>query len=176
MILENQIEAVLFVKGEPVSLYELARILETEVEKVDEAAFRLAERLSRGGMRLMRNDYFVELRTAPECSELIQKLLKEDVDRDLTKAALETLSIVLYQGPVSAAEIDFVRGVNSRNTLRSLSARGLIEREHDEGASRYVYKPSLELLSYIGVAGSEEIPQYAEIRDKMNKFLQETRE
>jgi segregation and condensation protein B len=73
--------------------------------------------------------------------------------KDLGKAGLETLSIILYQGPISRAEIDYIRGVNSNFILRNLLIRGLIERvENPHDQRSFLYKPTLELISYLGLS------------------------
>ena len=82
---------------------------------------------------------------------------------------METLSIVLYKNGVSRAEIDYIRGVNSSFTLRALSIRGLVERIIDNKDSRrYIYKPSFELMSYMGIKSVEELPDYGEVSNGIN--------
>ena len=102
-------------------------------------------------------------------SALIEKLTKEELMKDLGKAGLETLSIILYKGPVKRSEIDYIRGVNSSFTLRALSVRGLVEKTVDtKDNRRYIYKPSFELLSFMGVKSIEELPDYAEVSSSLN--------
>ena len=100
---------------------------------------------------------------------MIEDLQKEELNKDLSKASLETLSIVLYKNGVSRAEIDYIRGVNSSFTLRALSVRGLVEKTVDSKDNRrYIYKPSFELLSFMGVKSIEELPEYAEVSNSLN--------
>ena len=102
---------------------------------------------------------------------MIENLQKEELNKDLSKSSLETLSIILYKNGASRAEIDNIRGVNSSFTLRVLSMRGLVERITDPNDSRrYIYKPSLGLLSYMSVTSIEELPEYSEI----NKSIEAT--
>ena len=118
---------------------------------------------------LIEKDNDITLGTAPELSDLIKNLQKEELSKDLSKASLETLSIVLYKNGVSRAEIDYIRGVNSSFTLRALSVRGLIEKTLDEKDNRrYIYKPSFELLSYMGVKSVEELPDFSEVNNSIN--------
>jgi segregation and condensation protein B len=166
MELEQQIEAILFFKGEPVSRKKLADILKVGQTEVNEGIEKLKESLQNRGMVLMEKDNDVTLGTAPELSELIENLQKEELNRDLSKAALETLSIVLYKNGVSRAEIDYIRGVNSSFTLRALSVRGLVEKTTDtKDNRRFIYKSSFELLSFMGVKSVEELPEYAEVNN-----------
>ena len=68
------------------------------------------------------------LGTAPQMSATVETLTKEELMKDLGKAGLETISIILYKGPISRAEIDYIRGVQSNFILRNLLVRGLIEK------------------------------------------------
>ena len=61
------------------------------------------------------------LGTSAEASTLIEKLTKEELNRDLGKASLETLSIIMYQGPIKRSQIDYIRGVNSTFILQKLT-------------------------------------------------------
>ncbi|KKR79438.1 MAG: Segregation and condensation protein B, partial [Candidatus Nomurabacteria bacterium GW2011_GWA2_40_9] len=91
-------------------------------------------------------------------------LQKEELNKDLSKSSLETLSVILYKNGVNRREIDYIRGVNSSFTLRALSVRGLVERVLDPADSRrYVYKPTFELLSFMGIKSVEELPDYATV-------------
>ena len=100
----------------------------------------------------------------PELSSLIEDLQKEELNKDLSKASLETLSIILYKNGANRAEIDYIRGVNSSFTLRALSIRGLVEKTIDpKDSRRYIYKSSFELLSFMGVKSVEELPDYGAV-------------
>jgi segregation and condensation protein B len=169
MNLEQKIEAILFFKGEPVSRKKLTDILKSNQTEINEAIEKLKESLKNRGIALIEKDDELTLGTAPELSDLIENLQKEELNRDLSKASLETLSIVLYKNGVTRAEIDYIRGVNSSFTLRALSVRGLVEKTLDEKDNRrYLYKPSFELLSYMGVKSIEELPDYGEVKNSLD--------
>lgn len=109
--------------------------------------------------------------THPELSSLIEEMQKEEVSRDLGKAGLETLSIILYKHPVSRREIDYIRGVNSSYILRNLLMRGLIEKtEGGAGERSYSYKPTLELMRHLGLTRTEDLPNYEIAMAKMLEF------
>ena len=169
MNLEHNIEAILFFKGEPVSLKKLEDILKVSKEEIAEAILNLKNNLANRGIALIEKENEITLGTTPELSKLIEDLQKEELNKDLSKASLETLSIVLYKNGVSRAEIDYIRGVNSSFTLRALSVRGLVEKIVDSKDNRrYIYKPSFELLSFMGVKSIEELPEYAEVSNSLN--------
>jgi segregation and condensation protein B len=166
MELEKQIEAILFFKGEPVSRKKLAEILKMGQTEINESLEKLKENLQNRGIVLLEKDNEITLGTAPELSPLIEDLQKEELNKDLSKASLETLSIVLYKNGATRAEIDYIRGVNSSFTLRALSVRGLVEKITDpKDNRRYLYKPSFDLLSFMGVKSIEELPEYAEVNN-----------
>ncbi len=170
MKLEQKIESVLFWKGEPVAKKKLAEILKVTIEELNEAVNLLKQNLNDRGVVLLEENDQIVLGTNPELSGLMEELQKEELNRDLSKAALETLSIILYKKDgVGRAEIDFIRGVNSSFTLRMLSMRGLIERSTDpKDSRRYIYTPTFELLSYLGIKERNELPDF----DEINKSIE----
>lgn len=175
MNLEAKIEALLFARGEPVLYSFLASFLKESDDRVREALSRLHESYAGKGLAVVDNGETVALRTAPEASALIERLRKDELERELSKAALETLSIVLYAGPVTRATIDFIRGVNSQFILRSLLIRGLLERAADEeDPRRMLYRPTVDLLSHLGASKAETLPGYAEFRAKLNASAERT--
>ena len=180
MKLEQKIEAILFFKGEPVSLKKLQDILsparaggaqaglKVSKEEIEGAISSLKTNLSNRGIVLLEKSDEITLGTAPECSSLIEDLQKEELNKELSKASLETLSIILYKNGASRAEIDYIRGVNSSFTLRALSVRGLVEKTTDEKDNRrYIYKPSFETLSFMGIKSVEELPDYNEVNNSV---------
>ncbi len=169
MNIEQKIEAILFWKGEPISRKKLSEILKVGQVEINEAIEKLKENLIERGIVLIEKGLEIMLGTARECSQLIEDLQKEELNKELSKASLETLSIILYKNGVSRAEIDFIRGVNSSFTLRALSIRGLIEKTVDAKDNRkYIYKPSFELLSFMGVKSVEELPDYGEVNNSID--------
>ncbi len=177
MNLSAQIEAVLFWKAEPVAIKKLATLLGVGVAEIRTALTELEQTLqTRGsGLTLVQTDEEVTLGTAKDLSSLIEKLTKDELSRDLGKAGLETLSIVLYQGPISRANIDYIRGVNSQFILRALLIRGLVERiDNPADARSFLYKPTLQLLSHMGVSKITDLPDYEQVRKDIEVFKAST--
>src|SRR3989338_4860474 len=162
--LEHKIYAVLFWKGEAMSRKQLAEIFGVKEGEINAAIEKLREVHGDTGVVLVEKGNDVMLGTAPELSELFEKLQKEELNKDLSKASLETLSIVLYKNGASRPEIDYIRGVNSTFTLRALSIRGLVEHTPDpKDARRFLYRPSFELFSYMGIKSISDLQEYNEI-------------
>jgi len=169
--LEKQIEAVLFWKGEPISIKKLSQIFTKTEEEITIALKTLEENLSSRGIVLMYKDDEVTLGTSKETSEIIEKLTKDELMRDLGKAGLETLSIIIYQGPISRAEIDYIRGVQSNFILRNLMIRGLVEKVPNPKDQRsFLYKPTFEMLSFMGISKIEDMPSYTEARSEIENY------
>ena len=168
-----RIEAILFYKAAPVSVDELARILGVTEEEIQVGLSELENNLGGRGIRLLRKGTEVLLGTAPDASAQIEALIKEELAKDLGKAGLETLSIVLYRGPISRADIDYIRGVNSTFILRNLLIRGLVERiPHPSDQRSYLYQATFELLGYLGVTHIEELPEYKEINTEISALYE----
>lgn len=171
MNLSSKIEALLFWKAEPVSFKKLAELLKVDITEIQSAIVELEEKLKDRGLTLVRDENEVMLGTAKELSSLIEEITKEEIGRDLGKAGLETLSIILYQGPISRSEIDYIRGVNSQFIIRNLLVRGLIERVENPGDARiFLYKPTLALLSHLGVGKISDLPEYKQVRQEIENF------
>jgi len=171
MSLDARIEAILFYKGEPVSLALLARILYVTCDEISAALLQLEKRLEESGLRLMRKDEQVMLVTAPESAQIIESLAKEELTKSLGSAGLETLAIILYQGPLSRSAIDYIRGVNSQYVVRTLLVRGLVEKTTGkEGERALLYRPTFDLLSHLGLTSLEELPEYTTVRRELKIF------
>jgi len=95
---------------------------------------------------------------------------KSELKADIGKAGAETLAIILYQEPISRAEIDKIRGVNSSFILRNLLIRGLIERNQNKATNSFQFKISPQLLSHLGVTHKHELPDFAKVVDALEKF------
>ncbi len=168
---EQKIEAILLFKNEPVTLAELSKTLVVPVDEVEGAIKNLQDFYKDRGMVIINNGDEIALGTHPEVSSLIEKLQKDELSRDLGRAGLETLSIILYKGPISRREIDYIRGVNSSFILRNLLIRGLIERsEGAVGERSFTYKSTLELLRFLGVKNREELPEFETAFKKIQEF------
>jgi len=169
--LEKQIEAVLFWKGEPVSIKKLSQIFEKNEEEILISLKNIEASLSNRGVVLVFKEDEVTLGTSKDVSEIIDKLTKDELVRDLGKAGLETLSIIVYQGPISRAEIDYIRGVQSNFILRNLMIRGLVEKVTNPKDQRsFLYKPTFELLSFMGVTKIEDMPSYSDARNEIESY------
>jgi segregation and condensation protein B len=166
--LENQIEAILFYKNEPMKIKKLAELFDIKETEAKEALKKLANSLENRGICLVMTETEASLTTAPETKELIEQIAKDEMSLEIGKAGLETLAIILYNGPVSRREIDYIRGVNSTFILRNLCVRGLVEKESDPKDQRiWRYRGSLAALTYLGVKKIEELPDFETFKEEL---------
>lgn len=172
MELANTIEAILFYQAEPMTVKRLSTLLKRSEGEVRDALRVLEERLLPTGLRLLSLTDEVVLGTAPEASAFIEAITKEELSKDLSKASLETLAIVLYKGPITRAEIDYIRGVNSTFILRNLLVRGLVEKVDNPADQRsFLYRPTFQLLEFMGVANTESLPEYEATMTALAQFV-----
>lgn len=175
--LDAKIEGILFWKGEPVRIKKLSQILNAPENEILSSLEILKQKLGGRGMILVFKDDEVALGTMPEISSIIEALTKEELVKDLGKAGLETISIILYKGPISRAEIDYIRGVQSNFILRNLLVRGLIEKiAKPEDQRSFLYRPSFELLSHLGLSKIEDVPEYENMRKEFEAIDKEVSE
>jgi len=177
------IEALLFVASEPLDASELAVAAQLTDADVDEALAFLAERHQPGqsGVVLERVAGGWALRAADETAIACARLLDRLSQRPLSRAALETLAVVAYAGPVSRPEIARIRGVAADNPVQSLLERGLIEEagRSDRPGNPILYRTTLRFDRVFGLEEGrhslplleelgEELPDADEVRDRLH--------
>lgn len=170
MPIDILIEGLLFYKSAPQKKATVLKLFGITSEELSNALTVLKDRLKSGATRLIETDTDLQLVTAPELAPVIEALRKNELRADIGKAGAETLAIILYQGPISRAEIDRIRGVNSSFILRNLQIRGLIERGGGEQGSGFRYLITPALLAHLGVTHVHELPDFARIADALEKF------
>lgn len=172
MKLEHAIQAILFYQAEPMTIGRLAKLLKKTEGEVRDALSILREEITETGLALIENGNEVMLGTSPSASSLIAEITKEELSKELSKAALETLAIVLYKGPITRAEIDYIRGVNSNFILRNLQVRGLVEKQDNPNDQRsYLYKATFQLFEYMGMTQTSDLPEYANTMEQLAAFI-----
>jgi segregation and condensation protein B len=149
--LARTLEALLVVASQPLPLEDLAAAAEVDPARVEEALELVAERFSeeRGGIVLEHVAGGFAFRAAAAAAEACARLYEKPVEKGLSQAALETLAIVAYLGPLSRPEIARIRGVNVDGVVAGLAERGLVAeggRENEFGAIRYRTTPLFERI------------------------------
>jgi len=158
--LTSKLESILFISGDPIRIQRLCFLLvparEEDIRQVIEALGKMYE--SRG-IRIVLKDEKVQMVSAPEHAGLVDELVKSYLSEELTPAALETLACVAYREPVTKADIDDLRGVNSVISLRALMMRGLVEKGRGD-----TYRTSIDFLKKLGIEKVTDLPYYEELQ------------
>src|SRR5262245_3246196 len=154
------VESLLFIAGEPVSVTQLAHALELPHDAIEAALEQLAAACRERGVRVQRSGEGVQLVSAPEAATVIALFLGLGPPPRLSAAALEALAIVAYRQPITRAQVETIRGVDSSGVIRVLLARELIA---EAGRLETVGRPILyattgELLPQFGLGSLAELP------------------
>ena len=171
------LEVILFSTIEPVSAYQIARLLEEggwtaeddsitpgQVDKYIESLILEWENEERP-LTILKIAGGYQMATRPQWSELVEKLQEDKRSHRLSRAALETLAIVAYKQPVIRPDIDAIRGVNSDSSLKSLLEKNLVTISgRDEGPGRpLLYRTTPNFLKYFGLNSLHDLPDPAEL-------------
>jgi segregation and condensation protein B len=157
-------EALLFVAPEAVAPAQLATVLDVPLNEIEKLLNELEANYRRAcgecGLRLMRYRGRVQLTSAPQAAEAIERFLGLDMSSRLSRAALETLAVVLYRQPATRPQIDAVRGVNSDGVLKTLLLKGLIQEvgRAESPGRPILYSATSECLQYFGLSSLADLP------------------
>ncbi len=161
----KKIEAILYTSGEPVKRSSLVKHVGCSNNELEDAISELKERKENDGVVVFDDGTSISLRTNPEIEDSIEELRKKDIERPLSRAARETLSVIAYIGPVTKHDLDFLRGVNTQFILRRLLMRGLV-RELKDGSKRE-FSITDEFLAHMKITEVSQLSDYSDIRQKL---------
>jgi len=167
--LKNLVESLLFVADKPVELRQLVRTLEADEEAITAAIELLGEECHQRGVRVLRDGDMVQMVSSPEAASYVEKFLGLGGAGRLSAAALETLAIIAYEQPVTRAQLQAIRGVNSDRIVANLIARGLVK---EAGRLEQAGRPALlvttpEFLQHFGFSSLDDLPPLEEGLDEM---------
>jgi segregation and condensation protein B len=161
--LEACLEGLLFVAAAPVTIAQLAEVLQCKTQEIEVSLQKLDQTLSQGrGIRLQWHAGKVQLTTSPYIAQIIEKFLGLETTSHLTRPALETLAIIAYRQPVTRPGIDAIRGVNSDGVLKNLLNKGLVQEvgRMDGPGRPILYGTTAEFLQHFGLASLAALPPY----------------
>ena len=170
--LEASLEAMLFVAAAPVTVAQLAEALNQKPQEI-ESGLRSLEQIytQERGLSLQWHGGRVQLTTAPTMAGLVEKFLGLEATARLSRAALETLTIIAYRQPITRPAIDAVRGVSSDGVLKSLLSKGLVQEVgRSEGPGRPIlFGTTAEFLQHFGLSSLAELPAFERAEDADQK-------
>ena len=184
------LEVILFSTTEPVSSYQIARLLEEggwlqgegkiTPGQVDKYIEQLIREWGVGNrpLTVLKIAGGYQMATRPEWSQLVAKLQEDKRSHRLSRAALETLAIVAYKQPVIRPDIDAIRGVNSDSALKTLMEKNLVAISgRDEGPGRpLLYRTTPYFLKYFGLNSLQDLPDPTELATLMGISVDTNRE
>lgn len=158
------VEALLFVAEEPVTAAALARAAGVGEGAVRKAIARLRDECRTRGLRLLEDGRGYQLVTAPEFAPYVERFLGGADGPRLSRAALETLTIIAYKQPCTRAEVEAIRGVNCDKLIQSLEQRGLVAvaGQADAPGRPKLYRTTAKFFEYFGLQGPHELPPLPE--------------
>lgn len=159
-----EIEALLFVAGEDgLRVCQLAELLSMPPTGVTQSLEKLAEKYQKdedSSLALLETSNTYKIVTKQDFAELLREYSKAPINQSLSRAALETLSIIAYKQPITRMEVDEIRGVNSSGAISKLQMFDLIR---ENGKKEVLGRPNLYVttdyfLDYMGINSLEELP------------------
>jgi len=163
------IESLLFVSGDPLTIDTIRKIIEIDKYNTERLIRELMEdySLKNSGILIVEVGGGFQMVTNPECSPWIKKFLASSTPKRLSQSSLETLAIVAYRQPITKAEIEAIRGVNSDGVIKTLLERRLIKilgRKEAPGRP-LMYGTTQEFLQYFGLNDLSELPTLKELEE-----------
>jgi len=159
-----EIEALLFVAGEDgLRVRQLAELLSIPPTGVIQSLEKLAEKYRKdedSSLALLETSNAYKIVTKQDFADLLREYSKAPINQSLSRAALETLSIIAYKQPITRIEVDEIRGVNSSGAISKLQIFDLIR---ENGKKEVLGRPNLYVttdyfLDYMGINSLEELP------------------
>jgi segregation and condensation protein B len=169
--LAQQIEAILFLAGEGFSVKSLAEKLFIHTECVVKALREVNDKYNNdeSGIHLIKYKDSYQFATSPEVAEVVAGVLNPVREKNLTRAALETMAIVAYKQPVTKLEIDEIRGVSSDYSVHLLMQNNLIEvvGRKDSLGKPLLYGTTDDFLKRFELDNIENLPSYDDLLNKL---------
>ena len=160
------IESILFVAGDPVSVSDIASVLESEETVVEAVVSEMIEKRKQenSGIQIRYAEGQMQLCSNGAYFDYVVKLLQPEKTHTLSRSAMETLAIVAYQQPVTRMEIEEIRGVKCNYSLSTLLGKGLIEQlgRKDVLGRPMLYGTTDMFLRHFGIDSLDDLPELPE--------------
>ncbi len=168
MSITSQLESILFVSTRPLPVKQLADIFKADKDEILKAADELIAKynIEGSGINIIKHKGWTEggtklqMTTSPNSGEIVREFTKEEMNSELSRPSLETLTIIAYRGPVSKAEIEQIRGVNCSLILKNLLMRGLVEEREDKEKMADYYNITPDFMRFLGISDVKDLPDY----------------
>ncbi|WP_297406012.1 SMC-Scp complex subunit ScpB [uncultured Cetobacterium sp.] len=171
MGIKEQIESILLLGGDEIKIKDLSKFFSISIDKILGILEELRMERIHTGINLEIHEELVYFITNPQCGDIINMYFKQEAKpKKLSNAALETLSIIAYRQPVTKSEIEQVRGVSTDRVIQTLEERKFVRicGKRESIGRPNLYEITNKFLGYLGVTSVEELPNYSEIKEKLN--------
>lgn len=162
----QKLVTILFLSGDPLSITGIASILQTTPEEVEKNIPELKQALGSIGLTLLEVDRQLAIVTSAEQSQLVETFWKDELQGDLTPAALQVLTLAAYLGNGTREQISYIRGVQSTQSIRVLTVRGLLTRSGE------VCTVTVDALKQLGITKLDELPDYQTLHTQLLEKLE----
>ena len=175
-MLTMKIEAILFSIAKPISIDRLRKHFKISEEELLKAVGDIKERFNQdsSGIHLLFHENKLQFVTNPNASSDAEVFLKKQASGPLTRASLETLTVIAYRGPITRPEIEQIRGINCGIILRNLLIRGYIDETKDVEKLQMVYSVSIKFIQKLGLKDVSDLPEYDSFKNniEINELLE----
>jgi segregation and condensation protein B len=175
--LKSILESLLFVSGEPIKISKLSKICGAKKDDILTALDELNQYYqgNERGFAILQKEDNAQLVTNPSNAEYVSQLVSNEINSDLTRSALEVLSIIAYREPITRVQIEAIRGVNCSYVLRNLLLKGLVERTENQDIRGYLYETSFDFLKTLGISSAKKLPDWEKLsqNEKIEELLVE---
>ncbi|MCI2947574.1 SMC-Scp complex subunit ScpB [Staphylococcus caledonicus] len=162
------IESLLYTAGdEGLEEKQLIEILDIDKEALD----KLISSYDSTGLTIQKFGSTYILTSKKEAASYIEQLIEQKANMKLSQAAMETLSIIAYNQPLTRSDIELIRGINSDGAVRTLIARGLIEAKDVESSRSHLLQTTDLFLNVFGIEKIEDLPTTEEDEEEMEDFF-----
>lgn len=162
----QKIITLLYISGDSLSIKSISNIIEVSEDEIKDKIPEISEKLSTIGLLLMESKEGLSIVTDSSMSNVVKKFWNQELEGDLTPATLQVLTLVAYLNGPTREEISYIRGVQSSQSVRTLTVRGLIQRQGE------VCTLTSESLSYLGITKSSDLPDYESIHNDLVQKLE----
>lgn len=165
----------MFVSNKPIELKKIAKLCQRSEAEIEVVLENLKARYNNdeSGINILALDQQVQMVSCPKNRALIEGLVKEEVEGELTRPQLEALTVVAYRGPITKMELEQIRGVNCSLILRNLIIKGLVQATEDKIIEQKKYQITPSFMKHLGVMSVKELPNYQQLSgaESLNEIL-----
>jgi segregation and condensation protein B len=161
----HKIVTVLFLSGEPLTLENIAKIISSKPDEITALIPELEQSLATIGLSLVQSAEGLSISTQAQQAAVVSSFWQEELKGELTPAAIQVLTLIAYLGTPTREEISYIRGVQSSQSIRTLTVRGLIARDGEKCAL------TEEALKQLGVPKAQALPEYETIHQSLTEKL-----